>query len=205
MIWGIMAEISVGPVKILTNDQGWQAARRKPFKPVKGAVDGEVDGQILYALISAGPDSLKSEIFLHDEATTGWVRVSKDGITTTNPHEEYQDLEERVRIGLYGDSNTLGMKQIQRIVQPPGDRWGGKGGKSMASITDLDVLLAASSLELLGNLGVNEIGTHKELFNGRTGHLAMRWPRSAAPEIPFVIQALTRVLPIYRAIEARNA
>ena len=200
-----MAEILVGPVKILTNDQGWQADRRRPLNTVKGAVDKEVDGQILYALISAGPDSFRSEIFLHDDEPTGFIQVCKDGISAGNPNDDYQDLETRLRMGLYGDANTLGMKQIQRIVKPSGDRWGGSGGRIKASLSDLDELLGSSSQELLSKLGVNEIGTQQELFDGANSHLAMRWPRSATPEIPFVIQVLTRVLPIYRGIEARNA
>jgi len=62
-----VAEILVGPVKILTNDQGWQADRRSPIKRKEGQIGSEVEGEIRFAVILAGRDSITTEIFMHDD------------------------------------------------------------------------------------------------------------------------------------------
>jgi hypothetical protein len=130
--------------------------------------------------------------------------VSADGADIHNSCPDYADLQKRLRMSIYSEGESLVIKQIQHISRPIGGRWGGTKGRHMSDVPALDQILGSSTNTLLRGMGVSALGTQKELGVGTRDFLAIRWPKSSGYDVAFAVQALTRVLPIYRTYEVEH-
>jgi len=181
-----VAEILVGPVKILTNNQGWHPATDIDFG------GDEVHGHAFNAMLVAPGLALNIQYFLASEAGGG-VKI----VDILDSPLKYKKLLGRVRQGVQRLPDGFAMKQVRSIKDSSSD----KPTVTKATHEELDQRLGSPLLNILRPLGVTEVGVAKDMFGSRNSDLAIRWSEEGSPLIPFVTFIVTRVIPVMESSE----
>jgi len=113
---------------------------------------------------------------------------------------DYARLAHGARLGVYvEDDDAWIIKQLRLLSFSREKGW---GNPVMTTLEELDVLMGGSVVNLLIDLGIEEIGPKNELLGTRGNDLAARWSPERGPEIPLACYVLTRILPIQKALSA---
>jgi hypothetical protein len=181
-----LTELFVGPLKILTNNQGWHPATDIDFG------GDEVEGQAFNAMLVGPGLALNIQYFLASEAGGG-VKI----VDILDSPLKYKKLLGRVRQGVQRLPDGFAMKQVRSIKDSTSDR----PTVTKATHAELDQTLGSPLLNILRPLGVTEVGVAKEMFGSKNSDLAIRWSEEGSPLIPFVTFIVTRVIPVMESSE----
>ena len=183
-----MASVVIGPLTLHTNDIGWLPAEASSF------AQGKAQG-LEYPAVVTGPDGLELDlsVFMSDDGE-GMVHCPDPAGVPV----DYARLGHGARLGVYEhDETTWVIKQLRLLRFSTGTGW---GNPRMTTVEELDQLLGSSAETLLQDLGLEEIGTKAEVLGTSGNDLALLWPADSGPELPLACYTLTRVLPIFRAM-----
>ncbi len=178
------SHIDVGPARVLLGAGNPQRTVARVFS------EEDQEGTAAHAMI-VGPGGTQLEVtyFLAD---SGEGLVSCTDIGPSDP--AFRRLAHGARMGVYvTESGERVIKRLRLLRWDPEAGWGNPG---MTDCDELDEVLGASAEALLLSSGVTDIGTARELLDGRTSDLAVIWPPEAGAGPAFVAYALTRVLPV---------
>ena len=183
-----MASVAIGPLTLHTNDIGWLPTQASSF------AQGKVHGRA-YPAVVTGPGGLELdiEIFVSD-AGEGMVHSPDPAGVPV----DYARLGHGARLGVYQhDETTWVIKQLRLLAFTPSTGW---GNPRRTSLEELDGLLGSSVEVLLSDHGLTEIGPKEEVLGSRGQDIVALWPADSGPELPLACYTLTRVLPIFRAM-----
>lgn len=183
-----MASVSVGPLTLHTNQVGWSGAEATSFS------EGKAQG-FSYPAVVTGPNGLEIDlaIFMSDDGN-GMVHCPD----SAGVPADYARLAHGARLGVYEyDEFTWVIKQLRLLQFSSGSGW---GNPRMTTLDELDQLLGSSVSVLLEDLGLEQIGSKAEVLGTSGNDLALLWGSDSGPDLPLTCYTLTRVLPIFRAI-----
>lgn len=183
-----MASVAIGPLTLHINDIGWLPAEASSF------AQGKAQGRA-YPAVVTGPDGLELDLamFMSDDGE-GMVHCpDSSGVPA-----DYARLGHGARLGVYEhDETNWVIKQLRVLAFSPSTGW---GNPRRTSMEELDGLLGSSVEGLLADHGLMHIGTKEDVLGTRGQDIAVLWPADSGPELPLACYTLTRVLPIFRAI-----
>lgn len=183
-----MSQLQVGQVRVLL---GAGNTRRESSKVFGSEV---LEGDVAYAMmVGPGETQLDVRYFIADEGVglvTCTARASSD--------EAFERLIRGARLGVYRDGDEECVVRQLRLLH--WDAESGWGNPRKTDVDELDELLGSSSADLFSSLGVSAFGAKEEVLGGSGSDLAMRWSESEGVAPAFAAYALTRVLPIVRAL-----
>ena len=183
-----MATIGIGPLILHTNQIGWQPARANAFSSV------EVDGESYPAAIT-GPSGLELDLAVFmSESGQGMVHCPEPAGVPA----DYTRLGHGARLGVYVEEDGNWVVKQLRLLRFSSDT--GWGNPTLTNQEELSSLLGCSAKDLLLSAGASEVGTKAEILGTTGKDLAIRWSPDAGPEVPLAAYAMTRVLPIFRAL-----
>lgn len=183
-----MATVQVGSLTLHTNEIGWQPAKARSF------TSGDAEGAQYPATVT-GPGGLELDlaIFMSDDGE-GMVHCPDPAGVPA----DYSRLGHGARLGVYAESEfDWIVKQLRLLRFSPSDGW---GSVTRTDLAELDELMGGSTDNVLRDLGATALGTKSDVLGSGGNDLAVRWPRSAGPEVPLTAYVLTRVLPIFKAM-----
>ncbi len=184
----IVATVQIGPLTLHTNTVGWE--------PAAGVHVGsdKCDGESLAAVVT-GPGGLELDLaFFMGDTGLGQVHCPDPAGVPA----DYARLAHGGRLGVYsGDDGLLIVRQLRLLRFSVGSGW---GNPTKTDLHELDQLLGGSVERLLCDLGASGLGTKEDVLGERGSDLVMTWNTGAGPELPLAAYTLTRVLPIYVAV-----
>jgi len=183
-----VATVQFGSLTLHTNAIGWQPAVVSAFS------QGKAKG-VSHPATVTGPGALEIDlaVFMSDEGE-GMVHCpDPSGVPS-----DYARLAHGARLGVYaGDHGEWIIKQLRLLRFSPTLGW---GNPSQTSIEELDKLVDGSVTALLVNLGLEAIGPKLDVLGVRGNDLALRWSSNSGPELPLLAYSITRILPIFKAL-----
>jgi len=183
-----MTTVAMGPLVLHTNNVGWQPSKASTFS------QGEAHGKAYPATVT-GPGGLEIDIEMFMSLDGEGMVHCPDPATVP---ADYTRLAHGARLGVYVDSDGHWTVRQLRLLRFSGsERW---GNPTKTTLEELNGLLGSSVRELMSSLGAIDVGPKSVVLGARGDDLAMRWLSDKGPELPLSAYVLTRVLPIYQAL-----
>lgn len=185
-----MPTVNIGPLTLHTNAIGWQPAMVTAFG------NGQAQGLSYPATVTATAGlEIDLAVFMSDEGE-GMVHCPTPG----GVPPAYARLAHGARLGVYAiNEQQWVIKQWRLLRFSPTVGW---GNPSQTTLSELDDLMDGSVEELLQDLGLEAIGTRKEILGSKGNDLALLWNPQVGPELPMVAYTLTRILPIFKVLSS---
>jgi len=183
-----VATVQFGSLTLHTNAIGWQPAVVSAFS------QGKAKG-VSHPATVTGPGALEIDlaVFMSDQGEGMIHCPDPSGVPA-----DYARLAHGARLGVYaGGQDEWIIKQLRLLRFSPTLGW---GNPSQTSIEELDEIVEGSVEALLINLGLEDIGPKHDVLGVRGNDLALRWSSNSGPELPLLAYSITRILPIFKAL-----